>query len=132
METRNIQERYSAAALVSCSIHISEKPVYRKDDRTLLTWSSADRQRIVILRRSNGRLAVDIYDGRSRLWVRMLFFSSAALLFALLGEPVQLERIEASDSIKRELPSTLDWANLSLWLRGILPTFYEIQGRDPS
>jgi len=129
---KSTQGKSSAVGPGSCWIHISEKPVYRKGDHTLLTRSSAGPKRIVILRRSNGRLAVDIYDGKSRLWVRLEFYSLEELLFVLLGEQVPLERTVVSGSSIPSLPSTLDWVNLSSWLRGILPTFYETRVKEQS
>jgi hypothetical protein len=116
----------------NCSISISKKPISKRGDHTLQTWSSADPLTIARLARTNGNLALDIYDEKSRLFARMEFSSLATLLCVLSGG--NLESLSTGGygyRIPKNL-KRLGWMGAILWLRSILPTFFETLGNPQS
>lgn len=109
----------------NCSISISKKPISKRGDHTLLTSSSADPLITARLLLTNGNPALDIFDGRSKLYARMEFSSLATLLCVLCGG--NLESLSTGGygySIPKNLRD-LGWLGAISWLRSILPTYFE-------
>ena len=128
MDKRNEQGLYFPERQGSCSIRISKKPILKEGDRTLQMWSNVDPPTTARLLLTNGNLAVDIYDGRSRRFARMEFSSLATLLCVLYGGSLESLSTEGYGfRIPRNL-KRLGWLGAVSWLRSILPTFFETLG----
>jgi hypothetical protein len=123
--TRSEPGLYSLARQGSCYITVSRTRPSLGKIPMLATWSSADRRKTLRLAAVNGRPVVDIYDGRSKLYVQMEFSSLGALLSALCGGSPEFLSIAVSHSLPLEQPTPSDWTELSSWLRSILPSHFE-------
>jgi hypothetical protein len=128
VDKKSVPALYFPEQQGSCSIRISKKPTLKSEDRTLQTLSSVDLLTTVHLTSLNGTLALNIYDGRSKLFARLEFSSLATLLCVLFGGNLEsLNTAGYGYRIPKELKN-LGWLGAVSWLRSILPTFFETLG----